>query len=393
MNEVKNKKRVYHILIFERETEEESVLTITKLLLQGNNQVTLFLSDRIIGLIGEELKELDANVMILDSELDVSLHMVNKYIEQNTVDLILFTRYNAHSFKEYKTLKSFVKNHKVCTLIDSYERWFSKVPPIKFNGWKIIKRSKLLDWFYCRFIFNHFACYFISDPHIQSQNPLKLLLQKRTEKLVFEIPFKVMEGEYKPQIKNEIPHFVIPGSVDKNRRDYFLVLKILFSQKYVREGWVLILLGRPIGKYGRKVIEYCEQINKKAGTKKIIYFDHYISKESFEKYMSMVDYIIAPVSPKQYKFGKDSGALYDIFKYNKYGIINKNYFYQENLPEIKSLLTYSESKELESIIASIIYKQFNPDALTKNFQQMNSIFKKENYLKHLQTKIEEIINI
>ncbi|NQT27634.1 hypothetical protein HQ585_19925 [candidate division KSB1 bacterium] len=382
-----------HFLIFERVTEEESVLTIATLLTSLGHEVSIFISQKIDTLIHNCLSHIRIEPVILPDELSNALYIVDDFINKNPIDLIFFTRYRADSFHEYRLYKNFVTKHQVCSLIDGYERWLKNLPPIKFNGWKIVQRSPILDWLFCKLIANSFSCYFVSEPHVESENPLKLLVQSRLNRYVFDLPFKVMQQEYNPVVNNEIIHFVIPGAVDKSRRDYFLVIKLLTSKELIHKKWKLILLGRPIGNYGEKVVCFCKEINKRLKYEKIIIFDHYISKTLFNKYMLLSDFIIAPIIPSKYKYGKDSGALYDVFLYNKIGIINDRYFYHSQLIEKEILLKYRNKAELRTILISIINKRFDVNQINKRLDKINLVFGIGSYMCFLKSSINSVFSI
>ena len=199
-----------------------------------------------------------------------------------------------------------------------------------------------------------------------------------------------MQKEYNPIVNNEMNQFVIPGGIDKTRRDYFLVIDLLTSKELIDGKWKLIILGRPIGNYGEKVINYCKMINKRFKYEKIVLFDHYIAKSLFNKYMSSSNYIIAPIIPNKYKYGKDTGALYDVFLYNKIGIINDGYFYNSQLMEREILLKYRNKNELRNILISIIYKRFDVNHINQQLDKINLAFGRENYLRYLRSSINSI---
>jgi len=385
----KTKGDVFHFVIFERETEEESVLTISKLLIEINVKVTLFISESINKLIGSELNELDIEIFIVKSNLCNAFQDVNRFINLNPVDLIIFTRFSAYSWSDYKLYKQFVRINPVCTLIENYDRWFASVPPIEFNGWKIINRTKIQSWLFCKLMFKYFCSYFICEVNINSTNPFIGLIKNRTDKPIFEFPFKIMGSEYLPDTNYSEPVFVIPGGIAKFRRDYFSVLKIFNNEQIIANNWKLILLGRPIGKYGKSVIEYAKNINLKCGSTKIIYFEKYIEKLEFEKFMYSSTHILAPVKKSEYKFGKSTGAIYDVFKYNKIGIFNEFYFYSNDLPEKRIIITYKNSIELFEIIKQLINGKFNYEKIKKEYKSINEIFNKSNYINYLNNRLKQ----
>jgi len=374
----------YHFLIFERQTEEESVLTITKLLKFSGHIVSVFISKKIYSLIEQDLKKIDIIPVVLPGDIADDLKITEKFIRENPVDLVIFTRYSANTNREHRLYKSFVKEHQVCSLIENYDRWFRKTPPIKFNGYKIIRRSILLSWKYCRDIFDDFSCYFISEIHPNSQNPFKELIRQQNNKLILDFPFKIMEQEYNPKTEYEKPIFVIPGSVSVERRDYKIVLDVFSNKEIQEKDWELILLGRPIERKGRAIIRRAQKINKQFNNNKIKYFENYIPKEKFDKLMIESTHIIAPVNPKSYKFGKDTGAIYDILKYNKIGIVNRDYFYADDLPELQAIHTYNNKIDFLKLINQII----DNNAETFDYKVLNDFFSKDIYLNSLKNTFE-----
>lgn len=380
----------YHFIIYDRQTDEEGVLTFTNLLLSINIRVTLFLSNKILTLIGNKLKKLDVNVIELNKDFDVSINQMNDFININNIDLIYFPYFDATTNHEFNLYKKFIKKQPVFVHINSYKRWISKYPPIIFNGWKIIKRFDILDWIFCKLTFKHFSGYVISDIHINSDNPLKQILQSKTRKPVFDIPFKIMASEYKPPKEYNSHCFVIPGAIDNDRREYFPILNVLTSKQLINEDWKLILLGRPIGLYGEKVISYCQKINRLLGKEKFLFFNNYISYESFDYFMELSDFILAPVNPGGYLYGKDSGALYDVFRYNKFGIFDKRYFYSSALPETKCIITYSSNSDLQDILTSIVNNKFDTSSFYENLNEVNTHFNIENYSRSLRITINNI---
>ena len=72
--------------------------------------------------------------------------------------------------------------------------------------------------------------------------------------------------------------------------------------------------------------------------------------------MNKSTHILAPVRKAMYKFGKDSGALYDVFKYNKIGVFDDSYFYNKDLIEKKVILTFTNEDDLKSLLFNIITK-------------------------------------
>lgn len=379
-----------HFLILERQTEEESVLTIAQLLKLTGNKVSVFISSKIATLIQKDLVSAGIEPFILPENLKCALNLVDDFIKENPVDLVIFTRYSANTLQEHKLYKKFVSKHQVCSLIENYDRWFKKIPPLEFNGWKILKRSKLNSWIFCKNIFNDFSCYFVSDIHTNSQNPFKKLIREKSNKPILDFPFKISKQIYVPDIKYKFPVFIIPGAVSTERRNYKMVLDTFSTPEIQQKKWQLILLGRPIGPSGKKILNKANKINKQFNNEKIFFFNQYIPKKEFDELMDKSTHIIASVNENNYKYGKDSGAIYDIFKYNKIGIINDYYFYSHDLIERQAVITYKNHMEFNVVVNSIIDEKYNYNKIESSFSIINNEFNINTYLNYLKKEFNKI---
>ncbi len=379
-----------HFLIFERQTEEESVLTIAQLIKLTGNKISVFISSKIAILIEKDLVSIGIEPYILPDKLQSALNVINDFVKENPVDLIIFTRYSANTLQEHRLYKKFVSNYQVCSLIENYDRWFRKIPLLEFNGWKILKRSKINSWIFCKDIFNDFSCYFVSDIHTNSQNPFKKLIREKNNKPILDFPFKISKQIYAPNIEYKFPVFIIPGAVSTERRNYKMVLDIFSTAEIQQKEWQLILLGRPIGTTGEKILKKARQINKQYNNEKIVYFNQYIPKKTFDELMDKSTHIIAPVNENHYKYGKDSGAIYDVFKYNKIGIINDSYFYSPDLNVRQCVITHKNQSEFNVIVNLIIDKKYNYDKIKSAFSIVNSEFNADTYSNYLKKEFNEI---
>ena len=157
------------------------------------------------------------------------------------------------------------------------------------------------------------------------------------------------------------------------------------------KNWKLILLGRPIGKSGLQITQWCDTINLNYPQKKIFYETEYISKENFDKQLVDSNFIICPISSEHYKKGKDSGALYDILCFNKLGIIHEDYFYDENLLEKKVMFTYKDNEELKIMITNIINKTVSFSAINDQIKLFNEVFNEANYLQSIRYQLWKLI--
>ena len=389
----KELKKQTHIAIFELHSEEESIITLFAIFKECNYKVSLILSHRIWSLIKDTVRIKKEDTLIVFEKNKSFKHIfieLDRFLKAHTAHLIIFPGFRSNSIrKTIKYLKLF-KKYPVCVGIFNYSRWFASFPPIIFNGWKIMKRTAIMAWISCHIVFKYISAYFVSDIHRNSSNPFKRLIRDKTNKKIFDFPFKLMENSYNPSIKYDFPIFVIPGKIDKERRDYLTILKIIsnISKQY---RWNLILLGRPIGSYGKEVLKTADNINHLIGERRIEFFNEYISKDEFDRFMNSATHIIAPVTKTGYQFGKDSGALYDIFKYNKIGIFDNSYFYNDSLIEKKVIITFQNEQELHEILNSIVRGSYSYDDIQKEFESVSSYFNESKYISYLKNEIDNYI--
>ena len=362
------------------------------MLIEAQYNISLFISNRIWNLIKEDVDDSRFEVIYVfndDEPLTKILGKLYAFLEATIVDLIFFPSFNPKNIIETFQYIKLLRNHPVCCLIDSYYSWFSKLPPISFDKKKIIKPRRILRWWFCKISFRYFSYYFVSELHIDSNNPLKGFIRQKSDKMIFDLPFKIMMGEYSPEIDHKYPVFVIPGGIDEERRDYISVLNLFLSKDILEKEWKLILLGRPKGDYGKKVISVANQLNNLANENRVIYFDKYIERKTFESFMNSCTHIIAPINSRGYKYGKDSGALYDVFKYNKIGIFDEAYFYSNTLDELKVILTFKSEKELYELLKKIINGEFSYAKIQCSFDIISKVFNKKRYISYIQKQFNK----
>lgn len=383
-----------HFIIVERRTEEEFIITLTDLIISAGYKVSLFISEKIWKLIKDDINVEDIEkfeVFKNNTEINKILQLLETYINLKKTKLIFIASFLPFNIKETKLLVPFLRKYPVCTKISLREIWLNKFPPIIFDKRKIIRAHKIIDWYMCKIMFRHYHSFFITDLHTGRINPSIKDIEKKSGKHVFTFPFKIKKNKYKPETNISKPVFVIPGAIDESRRDYLSIISIFKNSDLGNKKWKLILLGRPVGRYGKKIIRITEKINSALGEKKIVYFNNYLQREEFELYMNSSTHIIAPINPSGYENGKDSGAIYDIFKYNKIGIVNNKYFHCNNLEEKKVILTYSNIEELSQIINHIIENTMDYPGLTDSLQSINDIFCKEKYVKEIKMYINKYL--
>ncbi|MCK4815725.1 glycosyltransferase, partial [bacterium] len=144
------------------------------------------------------------------------------------------------------------------------------------------------------------------------------------------LPFSFADTLLKREIPDELPgkvRFCVTGNITDQRRDYFSLLGAFNKALDSTDKLELILAGRPVGKYGEKVVEACQTLNKKRKNNKIAWFDEYVPEDLYMAILKEADFLIAPLTKpssfwvKMFKKGgynceynirtKQTGATFD----------------------------------------------------------------------------------
>lgn len=316
-----------HIAILELETEEASVVTITELAERAGFRVSLYLSPAIRERVLPALQQRDRVVHDVEGGPESGrLQRVLAELDADPPDLVVLPRFVARSQEDLDRFRELARRFRVCVGIFNYKRWLPAWPPLFVSAFPYVSPAQVRDWRRCRSMLGAFHCFFVSEIERGSRNPLKVRLREITGRQVFDLPFKLAERTATPPFDHAAPRFIIPGKIQRKRRDYLGVLRYFERPDVVTTAWTLVLLGKPDGLYGRHVLSRARRINRRAGADKVVFFDSYVSQQTFDEEMARATHILAPLNPREYEFGKDSGAIYDVFKYGKIGVFNERYF-------------------------------------------------------------------
>jgi hypothetical protein len=182
----------------------------------------------------------------------------------------------------------------------------------------------------------------------------------------------------------------IPGFIDGRKRDYTLVIKsiekcIANSKNEIN----LCLAGKPIGNYGKKVIENFKKLENNKF--KVKYFDNFISQNEYDNILMHSDIIIAPLVAESsfriykeiYGKSKTSGSFLEMIRYGKL-IFLPQYFYTnpmlttliEKYDSCNSLATaitkYAGDREYfkarTSKLQNYLLENYSPSKVIKQFE-------------------------
>jgi len=202
----------------------------------------------------------------------------------------------------------------------------------------------------------------------------------KSEKLIAPIPVSVFDPEYyKPPEKERIT-FTIPGKVDKRRRDYYLILRVLENVlKKSNKSIKLIFLGKATSNYAKDVIKQFKKLSVDYSTFKFQYFTARVPQAQFDDIIKKTDLFLSPINIQtKYKLYREiygqtklSGIESDIIRYGKPAILPKAYQVDEDIQGLIDF--YSNEEELSAILKEYIHT----DLLSRKISMAKNIL--ENY--------------
>ncbi|MBN2602550.1 MAG: glycosyltransferase [Candidatus Thermoplasmatota archaeon] len=339
--------------------------TFCKICNTPKTKVTVFTTKDLYHRLKTYLKELDQYTFVIKEEKESIrsfLKRVEKYCDEkidvlfvNTIhetllDLLCYLRFNPKSKKILVVhhVNAWLRPKLVCNFLH----------PIRTAD---TNASTLLIK---QFIFPKF------DAINVIYHPLRDFIKENTlyEKEVFTLPTSIFEDTYNDfGSKNEEKiKVVLPGLVQKHRKDYSLVFPAfekLFSKYEGRIG--LAIPGLPVGRFGKQVYEKFLEMKNKGYDVEI--FKSFVPDDIFNNLIIDCDIILAPIRIKSRAdgdieeiYGKTvgSGVIYNAIQYAKPIIVPKDFVM---LPELKtSTLTYSSEKNLGQHISNLVD---NPDKM------------------------------
>ncbi len=150
-------------------------------------------------------------------------------------------------------------------------------------------------------------------------------------------------------------HVVIPGQIESKRRDYHAALDSV--EMLDRRATEIVLLGRPFDAYGEDVVRRCKLLA--ADGFKVTWYESYVPQTEFDRQMCGASVILSPVIagtsfagvPEQYGASKITGAIPDMIRYRKPGILPGGIPFPDQLRS--SVRTYASTDELTEILSGL----------------------------------------
>lgn len=186
----------------------------------------------------------------------------------------------------------------------------------------------------------------------------KMYVEKYYLKNIFIIPFAInywLKKSKDINLKKIV--FGIPGGISYKRRDYESIIKIFGTlPDFYKNNCELILIGKPVGDYGRKIIMLAKYYNNLGC--KIIYYTDMLDELTYINYINKCDILINPVQISNYIMGSYNASVVESVRFGIPFISPTNYHVLKDIQDL--VIIYNNYNELYNIILKII---INPEIL------------------------------
>ncbi len=203
----------------------------------------------------------------------------------------------------------------------------------------------------------------VDEFNIVADSMREYLKTKAGKKEIHNIPGAVYEDRYLAQNKDRLLRLVVPGSLDKKRRDYEQVFELAELAEKGKLELEIILLGGNTDDYGRGIIQRAKQMQL-VHCKLLVYDTTVVDQDEFDRQMDKAHFIFIPSVihtkicgdiPEIYGITKSSGNLFDIVKHAKPFIVPDRLIVEDLLT--KSCFKYSNLSEIIIFLQATITEQ------------------------------------
>jgi hypothetical protein len=143
------------------------------------------------------------------------------------------------------------------------------------------------------------------------------------QKQIHNIPGAVFESEQHTLTISDHVHLVVPGSLDKKRRDYHQVFALLKAAEEKQLPLHVTLLGGYMDEYGQTIIKRAKELALKYA-RVTVYDTRLVHQDEFDKQLNAAHFVFIPSVidtaicfsiPEVYGLTKSSGNMFDVIKH------------------------------------------------------------------------------
>ncbi len=200
----------------------------------------------------------------------------------------------------------------------------------------------------------------VKEFNVVSDTMIGYLQTKTKQKRIHNIPGAVFEDCYSPQSIKNCLTIVVPGSLDKRRRNYEQVFELATIADKDKLPIQIVLLGGYFDQYGKNVTDRANKF--RSDFCKIVSYDiQIVNQDEFDKQMNIAHFVFIPSVintkicgniPEIYGITKSSGNIFDIIKHAKPFIIPAGLVISANLHT--SCFKYQKITEVAGFLKKFI---------------------------------------
>lgn len=315
------------ITIFEKE-HFEGAFPVIKLFDIPENEITVITSKethkRLIDLFGKEADKFKWVILTSTQKLNFFYSLYINLQKRKPDILYINTISDNHWLYAFVLsllhLKRLVLTvHDINCLFESEPSWSYRKAIIHKGKKKLLKK--------------------IDEFNVVSDTMIPYLKSKVKDKKIHNIPGAVFENRICLQIISSSLKIVIPGSLDKKRRDYEQVFELASIAEKEKLSLQIILLGGLPDDYGKYIIQKADQFQS-VYCKIYFYKSTFIDQKEFDQQLDAAHFIFIPSVvntkicgniPEIYGITKSSGNIFDVIKHAKPFIVPKQLSVPSNL--------------------------------------------------------------
>jgi hypothetical protein len=200
----------------------------------------------------------------------------------------------------------------------------------------------------------------VNEFNVVADTMIASLQAKTKGKRAHNIPGAVFENRFFPQIIEEQLRIIVPGSLDKRRRNYEQVFEFATLADKEKLRLTIILLGGYFDEYGMNINVRANKFQS-AFCKIISYDTQIVTQQEFDEQMDACHFVFIPSVihtkictdiPEVYGITKSSGNIFDVVKHAKPFIVPAGLVIPVNLQT--SCFKYTSLVELADFLKNSI---------------------------------------
>lgn len=205
-------------------------------------------------------------------------------------------------------------------------------------------------------------------------------LRTKTNKNSHNVPGSVFEERYFPQPISGVINIVVPGSLDKKRRDYKQVYELASSASKEGLSLNITLLGGYWNESGKSIAARAAEFQSDYCKIKV-YPVAIVDQDEFDKQMDAAHFVFIPSmikaticgdTPEIYGLTKSSGNIFDVIKHAKPFIVPAGLMVSQLL--LTSCFRYNSIDEIVVFLKMLVHSPIDYD-----IWQRNALANSQNY--------------